>query len=363
MGNSAHQQTPFETGSGDTLTDIAGLKVGHYTDLEAVSGVTVVVAPQGAVGAVDVRGAAPGTRETDLLSPVNLVERVQAVVLSGGSVYGLAAADGVVHWLAEKGWGFPLESGRVAPIVPAAVLYDLGRGADFTPPISAEWGRLACEDALTREGTNNAPFAAGCVGAGTGARCGALKGGLGMASLHIKGGIKVAALAVVNAFGSAVDPASGALWEARIVAGTDLARLARRRVVLPPSPTPAAAHNTTLAVVATDAALDKSQALKVAQMAHDGLARVLRPAHTMFDGDTVFCLATGAKSLPRAPGFFSSAVAQALSEVGQAAADCLGRAILRGVLTAVSMAGLTAFADLPQRPGDGNDPAVGKVLT
>jgi L-aminopeptidase/D-esterase-like protein len=286
---------------------------------------------------------------------VNLVERVQAVVLSGGSVFGLAAADGVVRWLAEKGWGFPLEEGRVAPIVPAAVLYDLGRGADFIPPISADWGRLACEAALTGE----AAPAMGCVGAGTGARCGVLKGGLGTASQRLASGITVAALAAVNAFGAGVDPASGALWEARLVAGTDLDRLARRRVVLPPSLTPAGGHNTTLAVVGTDAVLDKSQALKVAQMAHDGLARTLRPAHTMFDGDTVFCLATGAKALPRTPGFFSGATAQALSEVGQAAADCLGRAILRGVLSAVSMAGLTAFTDLPQRPlADRGEPTV-----
>jgi L-aminopeptidase/D-esterase-like protein len=345
MGNGSHKRTPSQSGSDGALTDIAGLRVGHYTDFEAVSGVTVVIAPEGAVGAVDVRGAAPGTRETDLLQPVNLVEQVQAVVLAGGSVYGLAAADGVVRWLAEKGWGFPLSKERVAPIVPAAVLYDLGRGADFSPPVSGEWGRFACEAAT------DASFAEGCVGAGTGARCGTLKGGLGTASQRVTGGIKVAALAAVNAFGSVVDPASGALWEARLVAGSELDHLARRHVVPPPPEIPEGGHNTTLAVVGTDAVLDKSQALKVAQMAHDGLARALRPAHTMFDGDTVFCLATGRQSLSRTPGFFSgTATARALSEVGQAAADCLGRAIVRGVLTAVSMAGLTAFADLPQRP-------------
>jgi L-aminopeptidase/D-esterase-like protein len=354
MGNGSHIRTPLKTGSGGALTDIAGLQVGHYTDLAAVSGVTVVVAPEGAVGAVDVRGAAPGTRETDLLQPENLVERVQAVVLAGGSVYGLAAADGVVRWLAEKGWGFPLTKGQVAPIVPAAVLYDLGRGADFNPPITGEWGRRACEAA-----TDAAPTE-GCVGAGTGARCGTLKGGLGTASQSLASGITVAALVAVNAFGSAVDPASGALWEARLVAGTELDHLANRRVV-PPSPEPPeGGHHTTLAVVATDADLDKSQALKVAQMAHDGLARALRPAHTLFDGDTVFCLATGRQALSRTPGFFGgAATAQALSEVGQAAADCLGRAIVRGVLTAVSMAGLTAFADLPQRaPTDRSAPGV-----
>jgi len=343
MGNDTHIERSYQAGPADALTDIAGLRVGNYTDSTAASGVTVVVAPQGAVGAVDVRGAAPGTRETDLLQPVNLVDRVQAVVLSGGSVYGLAAADGVVRWLAERGWGFPLEAGQVAPIVPAAVLYDLGRGADFIPPICAQWGRAACQAATVR------PPAMGCVGAGTGARCGEIKGGLGTASQVLATGISVAALAAVNAFGSVVDPASGRLWEARMALGPDFDGLARRQVTLPAAPVPREGANTTLAVVATDAVLDKAQALKVAQMAHDGLARALRPAHTMFDGDTIFCLATGHKALPSTPGFFSGATAQALSEVGQSAADCLARAILRGVLTATSTAGLTAFADLPLR--------------
>lgn len=350
MGSDTHMQTAFQAGPGNALTDIAGLQVGHYTDREAASGVTVVVCPEGAVGAVDVRGAAPGTRETDLLQPVNLVDRVQSIVLAGGSVYGLAAADGVVRWLAERGWGFPLEAGQVAPIVPAAVLYDLGRGPSFIPPISGQWGRAAC-DAAT-----DSPPAMGCVGAGTGARCGELKGGLGTVSQVLPGGIRVGALAAVNAFGSVVDPHSGGLWEARMVLGNDvdMELLARRRVDLPPAEAPQGGANTTLAVVATDAVLDKTQALKVAQMAHDGLARALRPAHTMFDGDTIFCLATGRKTLPKTPGIFSGATARALSEIGQTAADCLTRAILQGVLAADSMAGLTAFADLPLRSGGGD---------
>jgi L-aminopeptidase/D-esterase-like protein len=343
MGSESHNPVPFPKGRGDALTDVAGLQVGHHTDPTAASGVTVVLAPDGAVGAVDVRGAAPGTRETDLLQPVNLVDRVQAVVLSGGSVYGLAAADGVVRWLADQGWGFPLEGGRVAPIVPAAVLYDLGRGVDFIPPISPRWGQLACEAA------RESPPQMGCVGAGTGARCGEIKGGLGTASQVLPGGIHVGALAVVNAYGSVVDPASGLLWEARMALGPAFDALAQRRVTLPPAPDPQTGGNTTLAVVATDAALDKTQALKVAQMAHDGLARAIRPAHTMFDGDTIFCLATGRQSLPSTPGFFSAATARALSEVGQSAADCLARAILKGVLAATSMAGLTAFTDLRLR--------------
>ena len=157
----------------NALTDVVDLHVGHHTDLDAVSGVTVVLCPEGAAAGVDVRGSAPGTRETDLLEPGNLVETVQAVVLSGGSVYGLAAADGAVRWLAEKGAGFPLEAGHVAPIVPAAVLFDLGRGSAFVPPITDRWGADACGAA------NNGPVPTGCVGAGTGAVSGGIKGGLG----------------------------------------------------------------------------------------------------------------------------------------------------------------------------------------
>jgi L-aminopeptidase/D-esterase-like protein len=349
MGSDPHISPPYQTGPADALTDIAGLRVGHYTDPTAASGVTVIVAPDGAVGAVDVRGAAPGTRETDLLQPENLVDRVQAVALCGGSVYGLAAVDGVVRWLGDHGWGFPLEEGRVAPIVPAAVLYDLGRGESFIPPISPRWGRAACQAA------SESPPEMGCAGAGTGARCGELKGGLGTASQALPGGIHVGALAVVNAYGSVVNPASGTLWEARMGLGPEFDPLSARRVILPPAPAPQAdalpqgGGNTTLAVVATDAVLDKAQALKVAQMAHDGLARAIRPAHTMFDGDTIFCLASGRRALPITPGFFSGATARALSEVGQSAADCLVRAILKGVLAATSMAGLTAFTDLPLR--------------
>jgi L-aminopeptidase/D-esterase-like protein len=159
-------------GMDNALTDVPGLMVGNYTDPKAASGVTVLICPEGAVAGVDVRGSAPGTRETDLLAPINLVEKVQAVVLSGGSVFGLAAADGVVRWLAEKGWGFQLDKGYVAPIVPAAVLYDLDRGKNFIPPVDADWGRRACEAA------GDGVIALGCVGAGTGALSGGIKGGL-----------------------------------------------------------------------------------------------------------------------------------------------------------------------------------------
>ena len=330
-------------GKHNGLTDVDGLLVGHHTDSTAVSGVTVVLCPEGAVGAVDVRGGAPGTRETDVLDPVNLVEKVQAIVLSGGSVYGLSAADGVVRWLSEKGWGFPLGDGQVAPIVPAAVLYDLGRGPQFVPPISAEWGRLACEAA------GSGPVAMGCVGAGTGAMAGGIKGGLGTASLVLASGITVAALMAVNPAGSVINPASGRPWEIAMELGGEFGELGRRSVRLPTEPAGRPARNTTIGVIASDAALTKVQALKVAQMAHDGLARAIRPAHTMFDGDTLFCLATGRRPLPEIQAFFISAQAQSINEIGHAAADCTTRAVIHAVLQAQTLAGMTAFGDLPGR--------------
>ena len=325
------------------LTDVEGIRVGSFTDTAAVSGVTVVVCPEGAVGAVDVRGAAPGTRETDLLAPVNLVEKAQAVVLCGGSVYGLAAVDGAVRWLSAKGWGFPLGGGHVAPIVPAAVLYDLGRGSQFVPPISAEWGRLACEAA------GGGPVAMGSVGAGTGALAGSIKGGLGTASLMLDSGITVAALLAVNPGGSVINPATGRPWEIGLELGGEFGDRVRRSVRLPAASAGGPARNTTIGVVATDAELTKSQGLKVAQMSHDGLARAIRPAHTMFDGDTMFCLATGRHRLPDTPGFFMASQAQAISDIGHAAAQCAARAIIHAILHASTLAGITAWADLPER--------------
>jgi L-aminopeptidase/D-esterase-like protein len=330
-------------GKFNALTDVAGILVGNFTDTAAVSGVTVVLCPQGAVGSVEVRGAAPGTRETDLLAPVNLVEKVQAVVLCGGSVYGLCAADGVVRWLAEKGWGFPLGDGHVVPIVPAAVLYDLGRGPQFVPPITAEWGRLACEAA---DGGKPAMV---CVGAATGAMAGAVKGGLGSASQVLDSGITVASLMAVNPNGSVINPATGRPWEIGLERAGEFGEAGRRSVRPPAPPAGGPARSTTIGVVATDAALSKVQALKVAQMAHDGLARAIRPAHTMFDGDTVFCLATGRHPLPETPGFFEGRQAQSINAIGHAAADCTARAIIHAVLSARSLAGMTAMANLPPR--------------
>lgn len=332
-----------KTGKSNTLTDVRGILVGHFTDIRAVSGVTVVVCPQGAVAGVDVRGSAPGTRETDLMAPHNLIEKAQAVVLSGGSVFGLSAADGVTRWLAAKGYGFPLDQVHVVPIVPAAVLYDLGRGADFTPPINADWGRKACE------GAGDSPVQTGNVGAGTGAFSHSIKGGLGSASLILDSGITVAALVAVNSDGSAINPASGRPWEIGLEVDGEFGDQGKRAVQLPAPPAPEPVKNTTIGVIATDASLEVAQAQKVAQMAHDGMARAIRPAHTMFDGDTVFCLATGKKELPAKQGIFMAPRALSFNELGHAAANCMTRAIIHAILNAGSLAGMTGFRDLKDR--------------
>jgi L-aminopeptidase/D-esterase-like protein len=331
------------TGKYNALTDVEGILVGHYTNTDAASGVTVVICAEGAVTGVDVRGSAPGTRETDLLAPTNLVEKAQAVVLSGGSVFGLAATDGVVRWLAKKGLGFPLDKGHVAPIVPAAVLYDLGRGADFVPPIRAQWGEKACRKA------NNGAVACGCVGAGTGAWSGSIKGGLGSTSLILHSGVTVAALVAVNSAGSVINPDTGCPWEIGLEIGNEFGQQGKRAVRLPPQTASAPVKNTTIGIIATDAMLTKAQAQKIAQMAHDGMARAIRPSHTMFDGDALFCMATGKRKLPENSGFFSTPQAPAINEIGHSAADCMSRAIIRAILTASSLAGMTAFRDLKNR--------------
>lgn len=334
-----------QPGPHNCITDVAGLRIGSHTDREALCGCTVVLCPQGAMGGVDVRGAAPGTRETDLLDPVNLVEQVHAICLSGGSVYGLACADGVVRWLSEQGLGFPLDDqGHVAPIVPGAVLFDLGRGPQFVPPVGPDWGRAACTAA------GEGPVAMGCVGAGTGVVAGGMKGGLGSASEVLESGITVGALVAVNSLGSLLNPATGQFWELGLELGGEFGPQAVQSKVLPPWPPQAEpAKNTTIGVVATNAALSKAQCKKVAQMAQDGLARAIRPAHTMFDGDTIFALATGERPLPSAPGVFGPPQATAVTEIGRAAADCLSRAILRAALAAESLGGWPAFADLALR--------------
>ncbi|GGN01651.1 hydrolase [Thermus composti] len=309
----------------------SGLRVGHFTDRKARTGCTVVLVEEGAVAAADVRGAAPGTRETDLLQPENTVERVQAVLLTGGSAFGLAAADGVVRYLRERGKGFPTPGG-VVPIVPAAVLYDLGRGEVFSPP-GAEAGYGACLAASEE-------VAEGSVGAGTGAVAGGVKGGVGLAGYLLEEGYRVMALAAVNSLGRPFDPLTGRLYAEAFLAPEErrlLPDLSRYRgspedYRFPFLP----GQNTTLAVVATDAPLTKAQAKRLAIMAHDGLARALRPAHTPLDGDAVFALALGDGRGVEPMG---------LLRLGAYAADALARAIARGVLLAEGFPGVPAYRE------------------
>ncbi len=331
-----------------TITDVAGIRVGHHQKIDTdaqlgsgwATGTTVVLTPPGTVGAVDCRGGAPGTRETDLLDPCNSVRSVDAVVLSGGSAFGLAAADGVMMWLEEHERGVAMDGG-VVPIVPAAVIFDLPVGGWQCRP-NAEFGYRAAEDA-------GADVGIGTVGAGVGARSGVLKGGVGTASVTLDSGVTVGVLVVVNSAGDVVDPDTGQPWLAYQIEEFGLVR--------PPADQLAAyadQHgelsplNTTIAVVATDAALSPSGCRRVAVAAHDGLARTIRPCHTPLDGDTVFALATGAVEVnpdPRTPASMSPEV-PLITAVGAAAADCLARAVLVGVLAADEVAGIPTYRGL-----------------
>lgn len=325
----------------DALTDVAGIRVGHaeVAGAGALSGTTVVLAPEGGtVAAVDVRGGGPGTRETDALDPRNLVQRVDAVVLTGGSAYGLDAASGVMAWLEEQGRGVRVGSGptQVVPVVPAAALFDLGRGGDWRARPDASTGRAAVE-AAAATGPGE-PVAEGGVGAGTGAVAGQLKGGIGTASVRLASGATVAALVAVNAAGSVVDPRTGVLFgeygageppahpPAEVHAAAER-RLAREREATEAAGGGAPPFNTTIAVVATDADLTRAQAQKLAGTAHDGLARAVRPVHLLTDGDTVFTLATGQVRVP--PGDPA-----AVNEILAAGADVLARAIVKAVRAA-----------------------------
>lgn len=317
-----------------TLTAVAGLKVGHFTLTERPTGCTVVLAEDGVVAGVDVRGAAPGTRDTELLAPENVVERVHGILLAGGSAFGLEAAGGVMRYLEERGIGYEFGRARV-PIVPGAILFDLGVGDASIRP-TADCGYRAARAATTN------PVAEGNVGAGAGATVGklrglthAMKGGVGSAAITLPSGLVVAALVVTNGVGDVVDPETG-----RIVAGArqdDGVGFADARALLraglPPTARPA--EQTTLAVVATNARLSKAQATKVAQMAHDGLARTIYPVHTPVDGDTVFALATG-----------SYAGDLNLLLTGSLAADVTAEAVLRAVRAATGLPGLPAIRDL-----------------
>ncbi|MFI7299449.1 P1 family peptidase [Streptomyces sp. NPDC050121] len=319
----------------DALTDVVGLRVGHATRTGDgwLTGTTVVLAPEGgAVAAVDVRGGGPGTKETDALDPRNLVQRVEAVVLTGGSAYGLDAASGVMAWLEEQGRGVPVgpDPAHVVPVVPAACVFDLGRGGDFRARPDAATGRAAVEAAAASE--PGARVREGCVGAGTGAAVGPMKGGVGTAAVLLDSGITVAALVVANAVGSVLDPETGVLYgelfQGRVTyPETQVHEAARRRLAESAARNASPLLNTTLAVVATDADLSKAQAQKLAGTAHDGIARAVRPVHLLTDGDTVFSLATGARPLDPAHPL-------ALNDILAAGADMVTRAIVRAVRAA-----------------------------
>ena len=322
--------------SDDGLMRVPGIKVGHYTDAEAATGCTVVLCESGAVGGVDVRGSSPGTRETDLLRPTNSVSEVHAIVLSGGSAFGLDATSGAVRFLEERGIGYEIGPVRV-PMVPAAILFDLGIG-DHTVRPGPEQGYQACRNAAS------GPIAEGSVGAGTGATVGkllgwerAVKGGIGVSSVDLGDGLVVGAIVAVNAVGSVYDADTGTLEAGpRRDDGTGmidtLAAITSPEYVsgggLPPA-------NTTIGVVATNAPLSKEQANKLAAVAHDGLAMAIRPAHTMSDGDTLFAMATGGLDRPAD-----------MNRLCAAAVVCVSRAIVSGVRKAKGLGGVPAVTEL-----------------
>ncbi len=308
------------------ITDVPGILVGHASDPEALTGVTAVLAPAGAVVGVSVEGSAPGTRETDLCRTGNLVQQAHAVLLAGGSAFGLAAANGAMRWLEERGYGFPTGDALV-PIVPAAVLYDLGIGSSKVRPDEA-MGYAACEAAA------GGPVEQGCVGAGTGCTAGkalgvarATKTGIGTASIKV-GDVVVAAIVAVNPFGDVWDPERGVILAGpRAAEGEGFA--STTSLLLGGESRQAFGENTTIGVVAVGGNLSKEGANKVARMAHDGLARTISPIHTMFDGDTLFCLATGGPEVD-------------VTAAGTAAALAVEQAVLNAVRHARPMGGLPA---------------------
>ena len=323
-----------------SITDVEGIRVGHFTDPRRPTGCTVILYERGAVAGVDVRGSAPGTRETDLLKPWNLVDKVNAIVLSGGSAFGLDAASGVARYLDERGFGYSLGGAPPVPIVPAAVLFDLTLGDAKIRP-TAESGYDACTKA------SRGPVAEGNVGAGAGATVGKLlgnkpmKGGIGSASIKLPNGLVVAAIVAVNCVGDVLDPATG-----QIIAGAltpdgksflNISGQLRRGtgVAAATRGSGGAGENTTIGVVATNAKFDKTEMTKIAQMAHDGMARAISPAHTMYDGDTLFAMSTG-----------TSPVVANVTGIGALAAEAVSGAIVRGVMAAISIPGYPGYREV-----------------
>lgn len=328
----------------NSITDVPGLKVGQETNIDALTGCTVILCPDGAVGGVDQRGGAPGTRETDLLHPLHLVDKVHAILLAGGSAYGLDAATGVMKFLEENKIGFNAGFARV-PIVPAAILFDLGLGDPTCRP-NAEMGYSACQMASVDHP------AEGNFGAGTGCSVGkilgpgqSMKSGIGTASMEIGGGIIVGAIMAVNAFGDVIDPEKGEIIAGSRSIKTGPARIGHedyfantlsvmRSLVGRTALSFTNRSNTIIGVVASNARLDKNETNKVAQMAHNGIARTIQPAHTLLDGDTIFALSTGQRKAD-------------VNIVGAFAVEVVAKAILRGTQAAVSVAGLPAATDRP----------------
>lgn len=318
----------------NSITAIPGFRVGHYTDLTGITGCTVILCPEGAMGGVDVRGGAPGTRETDLLHPDCMVDKVHAILLGGGSAFGLAAADGVMRWLEERGHGFDVGVARV-PIVPAAILFDLPIGDPKRRPDAAA-GYAACEAATTE------PVIEGSVGAGTGACVGKLfglagstKGGVGSAQITFADGVIVAALVAVNAFGDVRNPDTGAIIAGAHKPGSpDFADTVQTLMAMGTGDFRRfAARNTTIGVVATNAKLTKTETNKMAQMAHNGFARAISPVHTMGDGDVIFALSHGDK-------------VSNVNLLGELAARAMSAAIVNAVSAATALGGVPAMRDL-----------------
>ncbi|MGI8962527.1 MAG: P1 family peptidase [Bryobacteraceae bacterium] len=318
-----------------SIIDVGGIRVGHFTDTRRPTGCTVVIFNNPAVAGVDVRGAAPGTRETDLLNPINTVQHVNAILLSGGSAFGLDAASGVMRYLEERGVGFRMGP-IVVPIVPAAILFDLNIGDPKIRP-NAESGYAACQHA------SDADVPEGNVGAGSGATVGklfgmhsAMKGGIGTASIKIgKTGLIVGAIVAVNSVGDVLDPKSGNILAGSRASDGNRFRNCMAQIISGSGEEARAGENSTIGVVATNAALNKDQATRMAQMAHDGLARAINPVHTDLDGDTIFAAGTGA-----------SHIETDLTTIGSVGAEVMARAVVRAIFAATGIAGYPAHHDL-----------------
>ncbi|WP_374574437.1 P1 family peptidase [Phenylobacterium sp.] len=342
---------PGKAGPRNLITDVPGLKVGQADDAKARTGVTVILPDEAAIAAVDVRGGGPGTRETDALAPENLVHVAHAICLSGGSVYGLGAADGVCAWLGAQGRGYGMGTlppgAPPSPIVPAAILFDIPNGGDKAWGLDPPYRRLGIAAVEAASDT----FKLGTAGAGYGARSGGLKGGLGSASAVTADGITVGAIVAVNSAGSPVAPGTRQFWAAPFELDNEFGGLGVDQLTAlpdewgPAKADPKARQNTTIASVATDVKLEPGEIKRVAIMAQDGLARAIRPIHAPFDGDVVFALSTGKRELAEPRAF-------TVARIGALAADVLARAIARGVYEATTWPGSStkAWRDLPANP-------------